>query len=234
MAKVEKIEIIAGGDEPLIDLTLDGDPRYYVSATGKESVLTHNTSWPDIDCLHSDTRVLLADMTSKIISHLQPGDMVMDANFTPQKVLFVKQRKFNPAKDVIYCIYCLNIDTNTYGYIIANHEHRLLLANCAVDQHQAVPVGLLHEGDHLSGACIVSIAPIQVDDMNLTDITVENASTFRCIPFDVIEEINEVGTHILTGIPGYISIVPDEEREEYVQSCKLKTGSRSIKLGGLG
>lgn len=213
MPKVEKIEVIAGGDEPLFDLTLSDDPRYYVSSTGQQELLTHNTSWPDIDCLHTLHRVITPDGT-KCLQDIKVGDEVIDARGDVRKVLFVQHRLSDPKKDVIYSLLCRQGDT--YGCIIANHKHRLLK-----ESGEEIPVLNIHVAQsslRLLGTEVIKTVLVH-RQIPLTDITVERTATFRVVPFDVTQVIDDnsnskaLNFFCAFGYTGEVELIESEKQD---------------------
>lgn len=59
MAKITKIEVITAPDDEMVDLTVQDDHTFWVSETGDQWYLSHNTSWPDIDSDCGDRDALI-------------------------------------------------------------------------------------------------------------------------------------------------------------------------------
>lgn len=57
--KIDKIEVIPAPDKEMVDLTVQDDHTFWVSETGSDWYLTHNTSWPDIDSDCGDRDALI-------------------------------------------------------------------------------------------------------------------------------------------------------------------------------
>lgn len=159
------------------------------------------TGMPDIDCLHADTLVIMADLSRKKIQDLVMGDMVMDHLGKPRTVLGVYTRVSN-VDDEIYNVFIRQ--GNIIGSFIATANHRLLL-----DDEQEVKVVDLKIGSRIHNLDIKSKELIVIDkklindaNIKLVDITVAVSSTFQFIPFNCCEFHTNTGNYII-GINSY-------------------------------
>lgn len=222
MSKIKKIEVIRSPDA-MIDLSLKNDHTFWVSETGEEWYLTHNTSWPDVDCLSSSHLVLMSDGSKKRIDSLKPGDRVLDAAGCSREVLHVQNRQSDLKTDTIFHILCRKGDV--YGYIVANHAHRLLS-----ESGEQITVRDLTVGSLLDGGIVVSISSCK-EIISLTDITVDSSSTFRVVPFDVLMINDQEGNETPCCIASY-NIDSDiiEEIVNAFQKGQFREDCRRFKL----
>lgn len=165
-------------------------------------------SFPDIDCLSSNIKVVRADGTKAVLGDLSAGDKVLDHHNTPRKVLAVQHRT-STADDRLWCVV---VNTSgTYGSFIANHKHRVFLEDGSV-----AAVGSLEIGAqlHSVGGSSTVVALVLLDtQVQLTDITVEGLSSFQIVPFNVMVRSNENHCKTIIGVNTY-SIDSDEYTDQ--------------------
>lgn len=144
----------------------------------------HRVSWPDIDCLIAD-HLVVTPTGHKRIADLVPGDYVQDAMGETRRVLITQARPASE-EDTVYDVYVRSA-TGVMGVIAGNHAHRLL----TLDGQQAfirdITVGDLLMSSEPDPVVVVAKVAHANPAPILVDITVEGSSTFRVVPFDVLE-----------------------------------------------
>lgn len=173
-------------------------------------------SFPDIDCLSSNIKVLQATGAPKPLSEMKVGDMVLDLNNEPARVLAVQHRA-STKNDVLWTV-VVNVN-GTYGSFIGNHKHRIFLEDGTEAQ-----VGKLEVGDriHSFGKMAIVVGLISLNsEVQLTDITVEGSASFQILPFNVMIETTSTHRHTLVGVNTY-SIDADDYTQPSTTSFELK------------
>lgn len=174
-----------------------------------ERMLTkHKVGYPDIDCLSSNTKALLSSGAAMSLGELEVGDVVLDLNNEPRKVLAVQHRASNDSDDELWTV-VVNVN-GVYGSFIANHKHRMFLSDGSVTS-----VGNLEVGaklcSHGKEAVVAGLVPLE-SQVELTDITVEGTASFQIIPFNVVVVTTATHQKTLVGINTYSMDTDDYDR----------------------
>jgi DNA polymerase-3 subunit alpha len=138
---------------------------------------------PDIDCV-SSAMCVATPAGARRIDELRVGDPILDLEGETQRVLAVATRTVDADRDVVYDVF-VRFDDGGYGSLRCNHRHVLFSAD-----RREIKVADLRLGSLLAGERLpVVVGRVEVDacDVQLTDITVSGGSSFRILPFDVIE-----------------------------------------------
>jgi len=194
---IDEIEVI-NYDGTMVDIEVEDDHTFYVSDTKDEFVLTHNSSWPDIDCLRSNHLVKTPSGPREMRS-LHPGDKIYDHMGFPRRIQYVQTRPKND-KDIIVDIH-ITTETGVKGVIVATSKHRLL-----DEMAHEISVKDLEVGTRLyCNNAVINVTQIVISPRSageVTDITVEEVSTFQVYPFDIgapeIPEMNSFLAHDIT------------------------------------
>ena len=184
-ANVEDIELINEVDIELIDLTIENNSHtFFVSADKKEWILTHNSDAPDIDCLDSSHKIVMHDNSIKELREITIGDKILDVNGVIRRVLYKQTRKSNLDDDVTMILVRTG---EIYGTLLATSKHRFFLNDGTIKSVSNLSIGDMLKSQEKSE--VITIKKM-VNTRSITDITVEESSSFRVLPFDVIELSN--------------------------------------------
>lgn len=148
------------------------------------------SEFPDIDCLVSNMLVQTPH-GYKRIDELREGDEVFDVEESCARKVLAVATRFSTFDDVIITFFVM-FKTGAYGALTCNHLHRLYISDAWGNQTHVsracdIRVGqrMISSGDE---SCVIvgKLARVK-PGTSLTDITVEGSSSFRVIPYDVVE-----------------------------------------------
>lgn len=139
--------------------------------------------FPDVDCLLS-THLVMTPTGYQCLYDISVGDVIVDSSKNHKRVTHVV-RRMSSTVDVMIDVY-VKTRSNLYGVIVADANHRLLSR-----KGEDVKVKDLVVGDELMSSdddfvTVVSIELHRDENVMITDITVEDTSTFFVVPFDVV------------------------------------------------
>lgn len=165
---------------------------------------------PDIDCLHKHTLVVTPNGLKKI-EDIRCGDHVIDANGEEQEVLFRQIRNVRK-NELIYEV--VTLSNGTIGCIVASSYHKFLKHDGAVVLCKDMSVG-----DVLSPDAKILAINVRHADIELVDITVANSSSFRIIPFSVVEVEDQ-------NLDRFIFYVTNYNIDNGIEEIKYENGIR--------
>lgn len=138
----------------------------------------------DIDCLHEESLVLLADGSEKLLKNIEVGDMVIDHENNAQEVLNKTKRTAKAGYEKIVEVI---VESNgELGSFICPGHHRMIDS-----ESKEVFVYDLNIGSKIktsnSFATVIRINNVDIDydQINLVDIQVSNTKTFQIYPFEI-------------------------------------------------
>jgi len=140
---------------------------------------------PDIDCVHADHLIMLADGSFKAAGTLKVGDAVLGGDNKPHSITATYLRK--PRNEEVPLAILVCTDDGTYGSINVVPRHKFVLGDESI-----VYANELSPGDKLLATCQVTVVSIDEDfsqiNADYVDATVEGDHRFHIVPFNVQEK----------------------------------------------
>lgn len=137
---------------------------------------------PDIDCVHEEHLVVMADGRHAKAGSIVIGDMVMGGDGRPHAITATYARELHPGEQPV----CLTVraDDGTLGRIDVVPGHKFIR-----EDGELVYADRLAVGDRLMATCGVVI--VAIDNAGVpgryVDVTVAGDHRFHVVPFDVVE-----------------------------------------------
>jgi len=141
----------------------------------------------DIDCLHEDSLVLLAEGSEICLKDINIGDSVIDHENNVQKVL---NKTTRTAKKGFEKIVEIVVECNDeLGSFICPGHHRMIDENSNQIFVYDLNIGSKIKTSN-SFATVIRINDVEMDynEINLVDIQVSNSKTFQIYPFEIDEK----------------------------------------------
>jgi hypothetical protein len=141
---------------------------------------------PDIDCVHENHLVVMANGTHKRAGDIVVGDLVLGGDGLSHNVTATYHRC--PRDSEVPFLFLVKADDGTYGSINVVPRHKFVLEDGTVKYADELCCE-----DVLMSTCKVSVSAIdRVRNINSTyvDLTVEDDHRFHIVPFNVEEVEN--------------------------------------------
>lgn len=140
---------------------------------------------PDIDCVHEDHLVVMADSTLKRAIDIVTGDTVLGGDGEPHVVTATYSRKLRYYESAVWIR--VRASDGTLGHILVVPGHKFVK-----DDGTIVYCRDLKIGDKLMASCGVEITNIEHGGYGSStgryvDLTVEGDHRFQLVPFNVVE-----------------------------------------------
>lgn len=138
---------------------------------------------PDIDCVHENHLVIMADGRHVKAADIVDGDVVLGGDGRPHSVIDTHSRTLRYMEDAVWVL--VKTSSGTLGHIVVVPGHKFVKANGDI-----VYCRDLRIGDVLMGTCDIEVVSMErgghgSSSARYVDLTVEDDHRFHIIPFNV-------------------------------------------------
>jgi hypothetical protein len=182
---VEGVAVHNSGGGSLVAYVLyitDLDPLYWDLPFAR-FLSVYRKGAPDIDCVHEDHLVVMADGTHKRAADIIVGDVVLGGDGMPHAVTATYARNLRPFEDAVWVR--VRANDGTLGHILVVPGHKFVRADGVIVYCRDLKVG-----DELMASCgSVEVVSIEhggwgSSSARYVDLTVDGDHRFHVVPFN--------------------------------------------------